>query len=182
MPHPTAPDNCPPTRPNADQIGGRPSHVYPTTSGRQRLLVASGCMARKLIRDAVASLSWGCPWWQVLGSNQRRLSRRFYRELPVSHIIAVTCGNTTPARAELGLNHSSTESGRAARGCPSAVACASTSPASRLPSPALAPSSSQPGRMKFMIRDLGSDFTAAASVILTNDGTGPCSASCGPPA
>ena len=32
-----------------------------------------------------------------------------------------------------------------------------------------------------MIRDLGSYFTAAASVILTNDGTGPCSASCGPP-
>jgi hypothetical protein len=23
-----------------------------------------------------------CRWWQVLGSNQRRLSRRFYREFP----------------------------------------------------------------------------------------------------
>jgi hypothetical protein len=25
----------------------------------------------------------GFKWWQVLGSNQRRLSRRFYREFPV---------------------------------------------------------------------------------------------------
>ncbi len=24
-------------------------------------------------------LNWGYMWWQVLGSNQRRLSRRFYR-------------------------------------------------------------------------------------------------------
>ena len=60
------------------QIGPDPSHVYPTYSGRQRLSVTSGCMTRKRIRDAVAPLSWGFPWWQVLGSNQRRLSRRFY--------------------------------------------------------------------------------------------------------
>ncbi len=87
MPHPTAPDNCPLTRLNTGQTGGEPSHVYPTTSGRQRLLVASGCIARNRIRDAVASLSWGFPWWQVLGSNQRRLSRRFYRPLdPTSHM------------------------------------------------------------------------------------------------
>jgi hypothetical protein len=25
-----------------------------------------------------------CWWWQVLGSNQRRLSRRFYRPLPLA--------------------------------------------------------------------------------------------------
>jgi hypothetical protein len=29
-------------------------------------------------------LSWGYMWWQVLGSNQRRLSRRFYRPLPLA--------------------------------------------------------------------------------------------------
>jgi hypothetical protein len=40
----------------------------------------------------------------------------------------------------------------------------------------------QPGRMKFTIRDLGPGFTAAANVILTNGGTGPCSALCGRPA
>jgi hypothetical protein len=75
-----SPANCWLTRPDTVQIGLDPSHVYPTTSGRQRLSVTSGCMTRKRIRDAVAPLSWGFPWWQVLGSNQRRLSRRFYRQ------------------------------------------------------------------------------------------------------
>jgi hypothetical protein len=31
---------------------------------------------------AAYRLSWRYMWWQVLGSNQRRLSRRFYREPP----------------------------------------------------------------------------------------------------
>jgi len=69
-----------PARPDVRQTGQRPSHAYPTTSGRQQLSVASGCMTQKHIRDAKASLSWRFSWWQVLGSNQRRLSRRFYRE------------------------------------------------------------------------------------------------------
>ena len=29
-------------------------------------------------------LTCGYSWWQVLGSNQRRLSRRFYREHPLN--------------------------------------------------------------------------------------------------
>jgi hypothetical protein len=70
---------APRTRPG--QVGARrrgPSHVYPTNSGRQRLLVASGCMPYRRVRDAGASLSWGFRWWQVQGSNLGRLSRRFY--------------------------------------------------------------------------------------------------------
>src|SRR5262249_26853882 len=31
-----------------------------------------------------ATLTWDFTQWQVLGSNQRRLSRRFYRALPAS--------------------------------------------------------------------------------------------------
>jgi len=54
-------------------------------------------MARRRVRDAEASLSWHVSWWQVLGSNQRRLSRRFYRQ-PSMHTI---CGRrpaaTSPA-------------------------------------------------------------------------------------
>jgi hypothetical protein len=34
--------------------------------------------------QAKRSLTWGFTWWQVLGSNQRRLSRRFYRPLPLA--------------------------------------------------------------------------------------------------
>jgi hypothetical protein len=71
------PDAAPATRPDWRE----PSHVYPTTSGRRRLLVASGCMAWRRVRDAGASLSWGYCWWQVQGSNLGRLSRRFYRPL-----------------------------------------------------------------------------------------------------
>ena len=70
------------TRPDMRLTGGDPSHVFPTTSGRKRLLVAVGCMAQSRVRAAKASLSWCVSWWQVLGSNQRRLSRRFYRERP----------------------------------------------------------------------------------------------------
>ena len=33
---------------------------------------------------AAYRLSWRYMWWQVLGSNQRRLSRRFYRPLPLA--------------------------------------------------------------------------------------------------
>ena len=34
--------------------------------------------------DRVAwHLTWDFTWWQVLGSNQRRLSRRFYRPLAI---------------------------------------------------------------------------------------------------
>jgi hypothetical protein len=38
-------------------------------------------------------------WWQVLGSNQRRLSRRFYRESPATGPHgAMTCANMLPER------------------------------------------------------------------------------------
>jgi hypothetical protein len=39
-------------------------------------LRAAPALARPLVRGR---FRW---WWQVLGSNQRRLSRRFYREPP----------------------------------------------------------------------------------------------------
>ncbi len=61
---------CPPER-------CEPSHVYPTTSGRRRLLVALSCRPWRRVRDAEESLSWGHYWWQVQGSNLGRLSRRF---------------------------------------------------------------------------------------------------------
>ncbi len=35
-------------------------------------------------------LTWDYMWWQVLGSNQRRLSRRFYRYLPIAPSPATT--------------------------------------------------------------------------------------------
>ena len=65
------------TRPFTRSVGQDRSRVYPTPSGIRPPLLASGCMARIRVRDAVASLSWCSWWWQVLGSNQRRLSRRF---------------------------------------------------------------------------------------------------------
>ena len=56
MPHNQA--RCPPDR-------REPSHVYPTTSGRRRLLVASGCLGCRQVRDARASLS--CTFHVVAG-------------------------------------------------------------------------------------------------------------------
>ena len=73
------------TRPDMAAIGHPPSHTYPTNSGTQPLPVASGCMPPTCNRDAIASLSCSFAWWQVLGSNQRRLSRRFYRPLHQTH-------------------------------------------------------------------------------------------------
>jgi hypothetical protein len=50
--------------------GGRDrSHVYPTTGGRQRLQVASGCTRQRRVKNTIASVSWRYSWWQVLGSN-----------------------------------------------------------------------------------------------------------------
>jgi hypothetical protein len=65
-----APDQCEPTP--------RISH----DQRQRRLLVASSCIGCKRLRDAKASLSCTFRWWQVMGSNHRRLSRRFYRERP----------------------------------------------------------------------------------------------------
>jgi hypothetical protein len=36
-----------------------PSHVYPTTSDRQRLLVAASCLGQNKARVAKATLTWG---------------------------------------------------------------------------------------------------------------------------
>ncbi len=62
-----------------------PSHVYPATSGTRRLLAASGCMAWAGTRTTPDQIVRGqglfALVWQVLGSNQRRLSRRFYSPL-----------------------------------------------------------------------------------------------------
>jgi hypothetical protein len=55
-----------------------PSHAYPTATGIWPPLVASGCLGWKQVRGTGAPLSWCFVLWQVLGSNQRRLSRRFY--------------------------------------------------------------------------------------------------------
>jgi hypothetical protein len=50
-------------------------------------------------------------WWQVLGSNQRRLSRRFYRALPIKITYSLWPAETRFLRAlSSRLNHSSTES------------------------------------------------------------------------
>ena len=64
------------------------SHEYPTTSGRRLPTVASGCLrlpetatAPDRVRAVQGLFSLV---WQVLGSNQRRLSRRFYRPLPLA--------------------------------------------------------------------------------------------------
>jgi hypothetical protein len=61
-----------------------PSHAYPTATGIWPPLVASGCLGWKQVRGTGAPLSWCFVLWQVLGSNQRRLSRRFYRPLPLA--------------------------------------------------------------------------------------------------
>jgi hypothetical protein len=65
-----------------------PSHVYPATSGIRSLLAASGCMGLEVTRTAPNHITRGQGQfslvWQVLGSNQRRLSRRFYRPLPLA--------------------------------------------------------------------------------------------------
>ena len=65
-----------------------PSHVYPATSGIRSLLAASGCMGLEVTRTAPNHITRGRGQfslvWQVLGSNQRRLSRRFYRPLPLA--------------------------------------------------------------------------------------------------
>jgi hypothetical protein len=63
---------------------GRSSHVYPARTGTQRHLVASGYGCLGGLEVARALLSWCLWWWQVLGSNQRRLSRRFYSETAAS--------------------------------------------------------------------------------------------------
>ena len=36
------------------------------------------------VRARIGAVNWDFGWWQVLGSNQRRLSRRFYRPLPLA--------------------------------------------------------------------------------------------------
>ncbi len=70
-------------------IGLAPSHEYPTTSRTRLRFVASGCMSQTRGRGTEAPLSCGFDWWQVMGSNHRRLSRRFYRELSATLRMAV---------------------------------------------------------------------------------------------
>ena len=66
-----------------------------------------------------------CRWWQVLGSNQRRLSRRFYRGLP-----GIGKQGRSPARIPSRrqpahvLNHPSTEPGLPVQLCPAGTAIA----------------------------------------------------------
>jgi hypothetical protein len=55
------------------------SRVYPTTTGSRWRFVASACMWRLPGQGCCGALDWCFSWWQVLGSNQRRRSRRFYR-------------------------------------------------------------------------------------------------------
>jgi hypothetical protein len=58
------------------------SRVYPTATSTRRRFAASDCIREKLAQGRGSTLNWCFGWWQVLGSNQRRLSRRFYRALP----------------------------------------------------------------------------------------------------
>jgi hypothetical protein len=68
-----------------------PSHVYPATSGIRSLLAAPDCMAWMVTTTTPDQIARGRGLfslvWQVLGSNQRRLSRRFYSQsiLPEVH-------------------------------------------------------------------------------------------------
>ena len=57
------------------------SHAYPTASSIWPHPVASGCIPRKRLRGARAPLSWCFVMWQVVDSNHRRRSRRFYSPL-----------------------------------------------------------------------------------------------------
>jgi hypothetical protein len=60
------------------------SHGYPTTSRRRLHFVASGCMPRTRVRGTEVPPNSAFGWWQVQGSNLGRLSRRFYRPLPLA--------------------------------------------------------------------------------------------------
>ena len=55
-------------------------------------------MGRRRVRDAVASLTWRLCWWQVLGSNQRRLSRRFYSPILLFGSYAADLHSCVPRR------------------------------------------------------------------------------------
>jgi hypothetical protein len=88
----------------------RPSHVYPTTSGRRRLLVASSCLGCRQVRDAEASLSCTFRWWQVMGSNHRRLSRGFTESRQALPRMLFTCRDVVIGVTGQPLNHSSTTS------------------------------------------------------------------------
>ena len=82
------------TRPDQGASGSvnrwlRPESVrhMSVTTATQRLTAAHHATRRhnnKKARETGKTQLTGylCRWWQVLGSNQRRLSRRFYRELP----------------------------------------------------------------------------------------------------
>ena len=68
------------TRPTWRYAPPSPSHEYPATSRRWLRSMAFGCMAQTRVRGTEAPLSCGFTWWQVMDSNHRRRSRRFYRE------------------------------------------------------------------------------------------------------
>ncbi len=55
-----------------------PSRVYPVTTDKRPLKAASGCTPLKRRRGPEGPLTCCYCWWQVQGSNLRRLSRQFY--------------------------------------------------------------------------------------------------------
>ena len=57
----------------------------------------SPCLVRETKR--ALALSCGFTWWQVLGSNQRRLSRRFYRRSSFTAHKPLTCRFTAKTRS-----------------------------------------------------------------------------------
>jgi hypothetical protein len=63
--------------------GAPASHIYPATSRRQLRFVASDCIPQTRGTGVPLDL-WFCWWWQVMGSNHRRPSRRFYSNHPAA--------------------------------------------------------------------------------------------------
>ena len=91
--------HTPPTDDRADT-----ALTWPNTSWNKSLAAARPAGPISAATDGPDHFTWrltlGFTWWQVLGSNQRRLSRRFYRPAGGT---AVTCANAT-VESDLGTH------------------------------------------------------------------------------
>jgi hypothetical protein len=109
-----------PTTPQPQRATSRnraPSRQSPDQGKRQKAVADAAEPSHRTQggppRQRAAGLTWSFTWWQVQGSNLRRLSRRFYRGHPPSVgnglSPAVSCFS---ARRRLSLSHSSTTNSR----------------------------------------------------------------------